>query len=218
MATKARRSRATKVKPSVALAPRAEPIQARAKQTVEHLLTTTALLLEEVGIDRFTTNLLAQRADVRIRTVYRYFPNKLAVIVAAAERNAELERKMLNRASRLQDPKVTLARAMDGFYDAYVEGAAKIPGFVGIRRALQASPELREVENRVNQRLADEFGEALRRRGLRVPRARVWAVTRTFVEATAALLDFAHLDGKPHQRELLRELKRLSAAYLESYE
>jgi len=199
------------------LAPRVEPVQARAKATVERLLATTAELLEEVGVDGFTTNLLAERADVRIRTVYRYFPNKLAVIVAVTERNAEQERQMLNRISPLGDPEVPLEEAIDRLWDGYMRGAGKIAGFVAIRRALQATPELREVENRVNVRLAEELAVALRRRGIELPRRQMTALARTFVESTAALLDFAHLDGRPQQRALIRELKRMSTAYLQSY-
>ena len=65
---------------------RVSPRQARARETVARILDTAAVLLDEVGVDDFNTNLLAERAGVRVRTVYRYFPNKSAVILALAER------------------------------------------------------------------------------------------------------------------------------------
>ena len=45
------------------------------------------VVLDEVGVDGFNTNLLAERAGVRVRTVYRYFPNKGALLAAV---NAEV--------------------------------------------------------------------------------------------------------------------------------
>jgi hypothetical protein len=57
------------------LAPRARPQQARSQATVERLLQVSAELLEEVGVNGFNTNLLAQRAGVAVRAIYRYFPS-----------------------------------------------------------------------------------------------------------------------------------------------
>ena len=42
--------------------PRREPRQDRAKRTVERILATTAALLDELGFDRLTTNVVAERA------------------------------------------------------------------------------------------------------------------------------------------------------------
>ena len=70
------------------LSPRVRPVQKRAKETVDQILDNAAILLDEVGVDAFNTNLLAERAEVAVRSVYRYYPNKLAVIVGLAERQA----------------------------------------------------------------------------------------------------------------------------------
>ena len=40
---------------------RVPPRQKRARQTVRHILDTAAVLLDEVGVDDFNTNLLAER-------------------------------------------------------------------------------------------------------------------------------------------------------------
>ena len=46
------------------------------------ILETAAELVDEVGVVGFTTNLLAERAGIRVRTIYRYFPSKLGVLNA----------------------------------------------------------------------------------------------------------------------------------------
>ena len=56
--------------------PRKQPVQQRAKQRVERILDATAELLEGIGFDSITTNLIAERAGVDVASVYQYFPNK----------------------------------------------------------------------------------------------------------------------------------------------
>ena len=43
----------------------------RAQETVDQILDNAAILLDEVGVDAFNANLLAERAEVAVRSVYR---------------------------------------------------------------------------------------------------------------------------------------------------
>ena len=65
-----------------------KPQQDRSKKTYERLLDVTGQLLEEVGVDRVSTNLVAERAGVSVGSVYQYFPNKDSLITALHERHA----------------------------------------------------------------------------------------------------------------------------------
>lgn len=58
------------------------PRQERAKRTYEAILNSAAELLVEVGVERISTNLIAERAGITVPALYRYFPNKYAVINA----------------------------------------------------------------------------------------------------------------------------------------
>lgn len=58
------------------------PRQERAKRTYEAILNAAAELLVEVGVERISTNLIAERAGITVPALYRYFPNKYAVINA----------------------------------------------------------------------------------------------------------------------------------------
>ena len=59
---------------------RRRPHQLRSARRVEEILGQTARLLEEVGPDRLTTNLVARRLGMSVGTLYHYFPNKHAVL------------------------------------------------------------------------------------------------------------------------------------------
>jgi AcrR family transcriptional regulator len=64
------------------------PRQARAGTTVDAILTAGLQLLEAGGVDRLTTNHVAERAGVSIGTVYQYFADKQAILGALAQRSA----------------------------------------------------------------------------------------------------------------------------------
>ena len=59
-----------------------KPRQARAKRTYEGILTAAAQLLVEIGVERISTNLIAERAGITVPALYRYFPNKYSVLHA----------------------------------------------------------------------------------------------------------------------------------------
>ncbi len=65
---------------------RKSPKQSRSRVTFDAILEATAQLLDEGNIDSISTNRIADRAGVSIGTLYQYFPNKTAVLVAVAER------------------------------------------------------------------------------------------------------------------------------------
>lgn len=61
---------------------RTTPLQARSAARIAELLEACAGVVEEVGIEHVTTNLVAERAGCSIGTIYRYFPDRIAVIRA----------------------------------------------------------------------------------------------------------------------------------------
>lgn len=69
---------------------REEPLQSRAKKTVDYIIEAAIQLLDADDVSGFTTNIIAVRAGVSIGTVYRYFPDKSAIIRYLAL--AEIER------------------------------------------------------------------------------------------------------------------------------
>src|ERR1700761_6183432 len=69
------------------LAPRKTAKQTRAQFTVEAILEAAAELFEKYGYAGTTTNRIAERAGVSIGSLYQYFPNKDAILVALTHRH-----------------------------------------------------------------------------------------------------------------------------------
>lgn len=68
---------------------RKTPTQSRARVSIDVILEAAAQLLESVGERGFNTNAVAERAGVSIGTLYRYFPDKQAIIIALANRETQ---------------------------------------------------------------------------------------------------------------------------------
>jgi AcrR family transcriptional regulator len=71
-----------------AVDPRKRPLQHRSRASVDAVLEAAAQVLERDGYEATTTDAVAERAGVSIGTLYQYFPNKDALLVALTERHA----------------------------------------------------------------------------------------------------------------------------------
>lgn len=68
---------------------RNEPVQARSTARLAALLAAAAAVVDEVGFERMTTAMVAESAGASIGTIYRYFPDRIAVLQALGARNLE---------------------------------------------------------------------------------------------------------------------------------
>ena len=69
------------------LQPRKQPSQARSKAMVDTILDATAKVLVERGHAKTNTNVVAEAAGISVGSLYRYYPNKNALIIALQERH-----------------------------------------------------------------------------------------------------------------------------------
>jgi AcrR family transcriptional regulator len=76
---------------------RKSPRQRRAREKVELILEAAVQLLESAGIEGFNTNAIAERAGVSIGSLYRYFPDKSAILQALADREVEAHQRVVAR-------------------------------------------------------------------------------------------------------------------------
>ena len=65
---------------------RRRPRQARSRATYDSILEAAVQVLARDGAAGLTTNRVAERAGVSIGTLYQYFPDKAAIVLAAAQR------------------------------------------------------------------------------------------------------------------------------------
>jgi len=71
------------------VSPRKSPLQERSRRTVERILDAAARIFHEEGYTGATTNDIADEAGVSVGSLYQYFPNKDALLVALTKRHIE---------------------------------------------------------------------------------------------------------------------------------
>jgi AcrR family transcriptional regulator len=94
---------------------RRTPKQERSRATVDAVLEAAARVFRREGWDA-TTNRIAETAGVGIGSLYEYFPNKRALLVALAERHMEIAESAvgsaLDSASSTRELVTALQRAI----------------------------------------------------------------------------------------------------------
>lgn len=111
---------------------RNEPVQARSTARLTALLDAAAAAIDELGYERLTTAMVAERAGASIGTVYRYFPDRIAVLQALATRNLESVLKSVERS--LSDRRSSSWRdVVLSAFDAYVAAFRTQRGFASLR-------------------------------------------------------------------------------------
>jgi AcrR family transcriptional regulator len=119
------------------------PRQIRALRTHKALLAAVERLVAEEGADAVTTTRIAGETGVSVGTIYRYFADRDALLLAAYD--ASVQRIVTACAEALPpaDAAPDAAEAARTMLGAYLEAAEAIPAHSGLLRAMRA---IRRVE------------------------------------------------------------------------
>lgn len=131
-----------------ALATKTQPAQQRAAETFERILAVTAELLADVGFERLSTNLVCERAGLTPPALYRYFPNKYALLYELAMRLMRARNELIGQAITLEvftGPIEQLEQVLEDLVVDTYQLTARTTGGVWITRALRAVPVLQEI-------------------------------------------------------------------------
>jgi hypothetical protein len=140
------------------------------------------------------------------------------VIVGLAERQASEWQALLARLMLpLADPDQGACDAWNAVLDAYVAYIEAKQGRSAMHHAMQALPQLSEVNRRDNDVLSDTIYSALKTRGLRQPAGHLQSIARVLLDTMDVAIDEALRRRGRVARSVLDELKRMHRSYLERY-
>ncbi len=131
--------------------PRKEPIQARARHTVEAMVEATARILRDEGPEACNTNAIAELAGVSIGTLYQYFPSGEALLAAVVERELAED---VNKISSLWCGVEDLRRDLEGFVLALLAHFRR-PSYLALHARLLPLVPLLERQGLVSSRRAE---------------------------------------------------------------
>lgn len=147
---------------NVELLEKNRPQQQRAIKTYEAILSAAGELLCEVGLERISTNNIAERAGVTVPALYRYFPNKYAVINALAGRLMEVRTEVFVDWYKQRVEGRGVDALLDGLEsllrDLY-RVTRDFPGGLELIYGMQAMAPLQEVQQQSHWSTAERFAK-----------------------------------------------------------
>jgi AcrR family transcriptional regulator len=194
--------------------PRRKPVQQRSLQNVEKILEATSRVLARQPLAEVTTTQIAQEAGISIGGLYRFFPDKQALIDAVAIQRIDDFAERLNLELLLSTPTDPLS-LLSEIVDRYIQFLDAHPDFRQIALGRYVSATAREkhvtantgITGIVRRFLVEQLGGSLPRElDLRLTIAN---------QVGESLITFAYEQpDSDKRREVIEEMKRLLAAYL----
>jgi AcrR family transcriptional regulator len=184
------------------------PRQERAKRTYEAILSAAAELLIEVGVERISTNLISERAGITVPALYRYFPNKYAVLnalgAALMDRQNEVFNAWVDRYAEQADPEVLLANVYEVLKSTY-DITHEQSGGLEILQALRAVGPLQEVRLASHRLVATQFAALVAELLQRPTAAELLIEARLTVDVAYGVVEMALEDESLPVEETLRQ-------------
>jgi AcrR family transcriptional regulator len=189
------------------------PTQARSRARLRRVLDAADDVLAIEGAEAFTTTRVAEVASVPIGSVYRFFPDKEAIVEALAIRYwSDFEDLVAGAAEA--DELGSLADAGSFVIDTLAAGFRSRPGFIALWYGGLRTEAVRDVTRPTREAIAASIERILSRHWPDVaPTARAMAA-RMVVLAGDGLLREAFRLNHDGDRTLLEESKVMLHAYL----
>ncbi|MGA3028076.1 MAG: TetR/AcrR family transcriptional regulator [Bryobacteraceae bacterium] len=193
---------------------RRTPVQGRSSGTVQQIFRAASALLGRTPLEDITTSRIAVEAGVSVGALYRFFPDKQAIIDGIAVQRVEEFRASLEECLAASEGMEAPA-FLDMVIDAYVAFVDAHPDFrtIALGRHISASTRARQVRPDVGPAaIVRRF--VLERLGMEAP-PDLDLKLRIVSETGDRLIAYAYEQPSAAERaQVIAELKRLLAAYL----
>ena len=197
------------------LTPRSTPVQKRAQERREQILTITAKLLEEVGQDDLTTILVAKKVGMSVGTLYHYFPNKYAILFALAERWLGEMDIGLRELEDYPIESLSLKKFVEMSTDRMLVTYQNQEGLLPLVPAMFGVPELKELDSRHDDSIIAAMVRMFKRLEVSNDPSELERLGREWLEVSHALLLVIVHQDSPVAARGLSDLKFLSLCLLE---
>ena len=197
---------------SIDVSPRRRPVQARSRERVNTILHHAAGIFHEQGVDSTSMSAIARQSGMSLASLYRYFPNKAAIVNAIAERHVE----KMEQALRAKLPQLSLSDAVDVLIDLFYDFYRTEPAYSAIRSGVEAMPELRQLDLRELYSNARDLDARLQEEYPDLPADRRWTASLLLPRSAGTILRLAATLPDEQGVLLVQEMKTMARAYLDN--
>lgn len=142
---------------------RSRPQQMRSQERVKLILDTAANLFATVGYTATTTNAIAEQAGISIGSLYRYFPDKDAILRALTEAYRREEQEIFARLLTEDVIYLPLPVLLDRLIDPFLEMCAVRPVYAHILLGADVSTEIATAARTMEMEMLEKVVEILQR-------------------------------------------------------
>ena len=191
------------------------PQQARGEQRIAAILQAAAQVFYEVGFDAATTDMIAQRAQTAIGSLYDFFPNKQAIAQRLSEQFCEDMRVLFEGILTDKLVQVPLSQLIDDILDPLVQYHQTHPGFRALWLQSGGDPRLARIHQDLDEVLTRKTAWVFARRYPQLDEAAARRLSHICIRTVQALLSLAG-DGPAIDSQIIAELKTMIRAYLQA--
>ncbi|WP_313806529.1 TetR/AcrR family transcriptional regulator [Sphingobium sp.] len=201
------------------LSTKTRPSQNRGYDTFELIVQTAGRLLESIGFEQLTTNLVCKEAGLSPPALYRYFPNKHAIL-----------RELGDRLMKAQDEAAIASMDAGGapgstvddrvrqsveVVNRIIEITRSFPGNIAITRALRAIPMLKDVRISSRNNVAQHQAIALARIYPNIPFDELQICSKMSIEMSYMAIEMALEEPKEEANRLVEATCRAVTLYID---
>jgi AcrR family transcriptional regulator len=188
----------------------APPVQDRAHRTRDRLLDVAGALLGQIGIERISTNLVAQHAGMTPPALYRHFRNKYDLLAALSERLMQRQNQVLiDWLDRWQGSgQAGLTAHLADLFRETARATDAEPGGVWIERALRAVPQLAPIRVASHRYVTDRITAVMAELAPEQDAGVLWRRVRLAVELGYAVDEMLHEEDRIDREDLFAEAAR----------
>lgn len=201
--------------PAEILRPRRVPVQERSRQRYQRILSSARETLVDLGVESFTFDEVAKRAEVPIGTIYQFFANKYVLICELDRQDtAAIVTELQAFAARVPTPQ------WPEFLEEFIDHLAKLwyndPSRRAVWHAIQSTPATRATAAETEKPMLELIALALQVLAPAASDEQRAEIASILVHTVTSLLNFGVRDGRPDSEfsATVTEIKRMLLAYL----
>jgi AcrR family transcriptional regulator len=191
---------------------RHQPVQQRGRERFNAILSASRDLLTEAGLERFTIEDVAARAEIPVGSIYQFFPNKFAIVT---ELHAQDTAAMVQSLRAIGDrfPSLDWQDEVNGLIDRFEQRWVEDPSRRAVWLAMRSTAATRERAAEHNRQLVATLVPIIGSLPRSIDPQEQQEIAEVTVEAAQAVLHLSVASGEPNPGTV-RELKRMLRAYV----
>jgi AcrR family transcriptional regulator len=204
-------------KPGADATRRRVPTQERGKRRVDEILDAAAIVFAELGFEAATTEAIARKASTSIGSLYLFFPNKLALFEALAERSLERSRVVFEALFPSDSAGAAWAEVLDTMIDGFATLHRTDPAFRALLLNFQLYGLYAHADTKMHRYIVDRVAAKIAAQAPHLSKAKSKIVASTVVNTIASLLYLSQREKPARAKEMLHETKVVARRYIEGY-